>query len=82
MPNINWQPPRRACVSEPQYNKGALVVWGGWDGHTPQRSAEIVRDMLGEHGFDVTLENSTSAYADPLLGENDLIVPAVTMSQI
>ena len=60
----------------------ALIVWGGWDGHTPQRSAEIVGDMLAGHGFDVTLENTTAAYADPQLGDNDLIVPAVTMAQI
>ena len=62
--------------------KQALIVWGGWEGHTPQRSAEVVRDILEARGFDVVLENSTAAYADPQLGANDLIVPAVTMSHI
>ena len=26
--------------------KKALIFWGGWDGHTPDRSAEIARAML------------------------------------
>lgn len=26
--------------------KKALIAWGGWEGHTPQRSATVVRDML------------------------------------
>jgi uncharacterized protein len=62
--------------------KQALIVWGGWDGHTPERSANIVRELLTENGFDVRLETETSAFADPDLGRFDLIVPAITMSEI
>ncbi len=62
--------------------KQALIVWGGWEGHTPLRSAEVVRDILEARGFEVAVESSTAAYADPQLGANDLIVPAVTMSHI
>lgn len=62
--------------------KSALIVWGGWDGHTPQQSAEIVGAMLEEHGFSVTIEPTTEAFADADLGKRDLIVPAVTMSRI
>ena len=62
--------------------KKALIVWGGWEGHTPERSADVVKGMLENHGFQVTLENETAAYADPGLGENDLIVPMMTMSTI
>ena len=32
-------------------NRKALIVWGGWDGHTPKQSAEIVAGMLREEGF-------------------------------
>ena len=60
----------------------ALIVWGGWEGHTPQQSADLVRGMLDRHGFAVTVDNSTESFADPDLGANDLIVPMITMSRI
>jgi uncharacterized protein len=62
--------------------KTALIVWGGWDGHTPERSAAVVRAMLERHGFAVRVENSTAAYADPSIHQLNLIVPMVTMSTI
>lgn len=62
--------------------KKALIVWGGWDGHTPERSAGIVADLLERHGFEVTIDSTTEAFADERLGENDLIVPVITMSRI
>jgi len=62
--------------------KSALIVWGGWDGHTPEQSAGIVGDMLAAHGFDVDIESTTEAFADGGLGQYDLIVPAITMSRI
>ena len=62
--------------------KKALIVWGGWDGHTPDRSAAVVREMLERNGFDVRVENSTTAYADPAIHDLNLIVPMITMSTI
>lgn len=62
--------------------KSALIVWGGWDGHTPEQSARIVGAMLEEHGFGVVIEPTTEAFADADLGRFDLIVPAITMSRI
>ena len=62
--------------------KKALIVWGGWDGHTPDRSAAIVREMLEAHEFDVRVENSTTAYLDTAIHNLNLIVPMVTMSTI
>ena len=62
--------------------KSALIVWGGWDGHTPEQSAAIVSDMLTAHDFAVTVEPTTEAFADKDLGKFDLIVPAITMSRI
>ena len=62
--------------------KQALIVWGGWDGHTPDRSAAIVREMLEAHNFEVRVENSTTAYADPAIHNLNLIVPMITMSTI
>ena len=62
--------------------KKALIVWGGWDGHTPEQSAGIVADLLGRHDFEVTIDSTTEAFADDRLGEYDLIVPVITMSRI
>ncbi len=62
--------------------KEALIVWGGWDGHTPDKSAAIVAGMLEEEGFQVYVENTTEAFADPNLKDLSLIVPIVTMSTI
>jgi uncharacterized protein len=60
--------------------KSALIVWGGWDGHTPEKSAHAVAHMLREHGVNVTIADSTTAFADA--ARHDLIIPAITMSTI
>ena len=62
--------------------KKALIVWGGWEGHTPERSTAVVRGMLERHGFNVRVETSTAAYADPAIHDLNLIVPMITMSSI
>lgn len=62
--------------------KKALIVWGGWEGHTPEQSAEVMKETLESNGFEVTLEASTKAFADPDLGRFDLIMPVITMSTI
>jgi len=63
-------------------SKSALIVWGGWEGHTPERSARLVGEVLEGHGFEVAIEATTEAFADDGLGDFDLIVPAITMSRI
>lgn len=62
--------------------KKALIFWGGWDGHTPQQSAAVVRDMLTAHGMTVTVEPGTAVLARADLSAFDLIVPMITMSTI
>lgn len=62
--------------------KSALVVWGGWDGHTPEQSAAVVKEILEPHDFDVVIEPTTEAFADPKLKDFDLVVPVITMSRI
>ena len=62
--------------------KQALIVWGGWDGHTPDRSAAVVQQMLEAENFNVRVENSTKAYLDPAIHNLNLIVPMITMSTI
>ena len=60
--------------------KKALIVWGGWEGHTPEAGAAIVGQMLRDADFAVELSNSTSAFANPAIHELDLIVPIITQS--
>jgi type 1 glutamine amidotransferase len=60
----------------------ALIVWGGWSGHEPERCAGIVAGMLEEEGFQVCVENTTAAFAAPGLALMSLVVPIVTMSKI
>jgi type 1 glutamine amidotransferase len=67
---------------EEDVQKEALIVWGGWSGHEPEKCANIVRNMLVEDGFDVYVENSTEAFADPEIADMSLIVPIFTMSKI
>jgi uncharacterized protein len=60
----------------------ALIVWGGWSGHEPEAGAHIVAGMLKKHDFEVYIENTTEAFADPAIADMSLIVPIVTMSKI
>jgi type 1 glutamine amidotransferase len=61
----------------------ALVVWGGWDGHTPRESAELFAQFLGDSDYDVTVSDSLDSYTDAdLMASVDLILPVVTMSEI
>jgi uncharacterized protein len=62
--------------------KKALIFWGGWDGHTPERSADVVAGMLRGHGVDVTIAHGTSVLVTDRLEQFELIVPMVTMSVI
>ncbi|HTP72742.1 MAG TPA: ThuA domain-containing protein [Burkholderiaceae bacterium] len=60
----------------------ALIVWGGWPGHEPEQSAGVCAAMLREAGFEVRIENSTAAFADPAIRDLSLIIPVITMSKI
>jgi type 1 glutamine amidotransferase len=60
----------------------ALIVWGGWNGHEPEKGASIIGGMLEEEGFKVYVENTTEAFADPAIADMSLIVPIYTMSKI
>jgi uncharacterized protein len=62
--------------------KQALICWGGWEGHTPERSTAVAREILAAHGFHVRVEQGTAAFADPAIHDLNLIVPMITMSAI
>ncbi|MDX1683107.1 MAG: ThuA domain-containing protein [Phycisphaeraceae bacterium] len=63
--------------------KKALIVYGGWDGHTPEESAKVFAPFLADEGYDVTLSDTLDSYTDEsLMGEVDLIVPIWTMGEL
>lgn len=63
--------------------KKALFVWGGWEGHQPQQSAELFAAILRDEGYDVELSDTLDAYLDSgRLQSLDLIVPTWTMGTI
>ncbi len=61
----------------------ALIVWGGWDGHTPKEAAAIFERELKAKGFDVRVENSLEPLADKAyMNSLDLVVPIWTMGSL
>lgn len=60
----------------------AMIVWGGWPGHEPDKCAEILREMLVEDGFEVRVETETAVFAEPWLNDLNLVIPIFTMSKI
>ncbi|WP_196259977.1 ThuA domain-containing protein [Pelagibacterium limicola] len=58
--------------------KKALVVWGGMELHTPERGAQVVRTLLEEEGFAVTVTPDYDALGAEDVGSNDLVVPVIT----
>lgn len=64
-------------------SKRALIVFGGWDGHTPKQSGEVFARELGDAGYEVVLKDTLDAYVDAeLMGSLDVIVPVWTMGEI
>lgn len=61
----------------------ALITWGGWEGHEPEKVAGIFRAMLAGAGMDVTVTDTLAVFDDPApLQAYDLIVPCWTMSEL
>jgi type 1 glutamine amidotransferase len=61
----------------------ALVVWGGWEGHSPEPFAELCAELLRDEGLAVEVSPSLDALADAdALRRLSLIVPIWTMGAI
>ena len=64
-------------------NKNALVVWGGWDGHEPEKVARLFECILQEEGFAVEVSTTLDSFRDlDMLRSLSLIVPIWTMGEI
>jgi type 1 glutamine amidotransferase len=63
--------------------KNALIVYGGWEGHTPKESAEVFAPALERQGFSITRADTLETYGDAdLLNKMDVIVPIWTAGQL
>ena len=63
--------------------KKALIVWGGWNGHEPEKVAARFKKMLENEGLEVTVEDTLDAYADAeRLMALHLIVPVWTGGEL
>jgi len=61
----------------------ALLIWGGWEGHTPKRSVDVFAPWLQEQGYEVIVSDTLDTYEDhALMMSLDLIVPVWTMGTI
>lgn len=61
----------------------ALITWGGWEGHEPDKVAALFEGWLTGAGMEVKVTDSLSCFDDAgALAAVDLIVPVWTMSTI
>lgn len=61
----------------------ALIVWGGWDGHEPDKVADFLHTILEAEGFHCEVSNDFNSFLNLERFEDlKLIVPVVTMSSI
>lgn len=61
----------------------ALITWGGWAGHEPEKVANLFAGMLRDAGMSVLVSDTLACFDDPTaLAGLSLIVPVWTMSTI
>ena len=63
--------------------KTALITWGGWMGHEPDKVAALFAGVLREAGFSVEVSDTLACLDDTAaLAALSLIVPVWTMSTV
>jgi len=63
--------------------KAALIVWGGWQGHTPKECADRFEPWLKSKGYRVVVSDTLDIYTNKRKMRNfDLIVPIWTMGDL
>jgi type 1 glutamine amidotransferase len=61
----------------------AIFVYGGWDGHAPERFRDLIVPWLEAEGFDVTVSDTLDVYTDEAqMADVDLIVQLWTQGTI
>lgn len=63
--------------------KKALIIYGGWDGHDPEKCAQIFASALESHGVNVKVSDTLDALNDAeKVKTYDLITPIWTMGEM
>jgi type 1 glutamine amidotransferase len=63
--------------------KRALITWGGWEGHEPEKVAGVFRELLENEGFRCEVFHDLACLEDvDALKSLHIIVPIWTMSKI
>jgi uncharacterized protein len=63
--------------------KSALFVCGGWEGHEPEKSADIFSPSLHEKGYEVEVSRTLDSYLDKeRMNSLDLVVQIWSMGEI
>lgn len=63
--------------------KNALIFRGGWDGHEPVQTSDMVADGLKKHGMNVEIFDHQECLLQPgLETKYDVIVPVWTMGKL
>ncbi len=63
--------------------KQAIIVWGGWEGHEPDRIADHCGRLLSNEGFEVEVSATLKSFEDvDRLKSYDLIVPIWSMGEL
>ena len=64
-------------------SQNALIVWGGWNGHEPQKCAELWGGILSREGFAVRLSDTLDVFKEKdYLQSLSLITPIWSMGTI
>ena len=59
------------------------MVWGGWEGHEPEKCVNVFAPFLREKGFEVEISNTLDSYLDAdKMKSLSLVVPMWTMGTI
>ena len=74
---------KKKTTATAKKKKTALIVWGGWDGHTPKPCADVFAPWLESKGFRVIVSDTLDIYSNKRrMRHVDLIVPMWTMGAI
>lgn len=64
-------------------SREALIVWGGWPGHEPEKVAGILGSMLEDEGFSVEISDTLESLEDVhRMMSLDLFIPTWTQGEI
>lgn len=67
----------------PAKEKSVLFIYGGWEGHEPEKCRDLLVPWLRSRGYKVTVSPSLDSYLNrELMGSLDLILQIYTMSTI